>query len=261
MARRGIHSLIEPLLIGLAVVVSSWFVASTYYRNEIRAYSYYGGDGRMEMIPLEALYGPARASENFEEWILRDYFQDRRDGIFLDVGAHHYRNASNTFYLESQLGWSGIAIDALEEFAADYRTYRPRTRFVAAFVGDVDEETVQFFVSNNNKLVASATAQFTRDRAWRSSSRDLHTTTLNTILEQAGVGRIDYLSMDIELSEPKALAGFDIRRYRPLLACIEAHPETRQQILDYFAHHGYTVIGKYLRLDPKNLYFMPLTYP
>jgi hypothetical protein len=63
--------------------------------------------------------------------------------------------------------------------------------------------------------------------------------------------------MDIELSEPKALAGFDIQRFKPSLACVEAHPQVRQQILDYFAAHHYNVVGKYLRVDTLNLWFMP----
>ena len=39
--------------------------------------------------------------------------------------------------------------------------------------------------------------------------------------------------------------------------CIEANQDVRQQILDYFAAHHYVVMGKYLRIDPNNLYFMP----
>jgi hypothetical protein len=64
-----------------------------------------------EADALEAAYGSARNSENEEEWIIRDFFQDRRDGVFVDVGAAHYKSASNTYYLEHELGWSGIAID------------------------------------------------------------------------------------------------------------------------------------------------------
>jgi hypothetical protein len=64
--------------------------------------------------------------------------------------------------------------------------------------------------------------------------------------------------MDIELHEPEALRGFDIQRFRPQLVCIEAHPEVRQEILDYFARNGYVVVGKYLRADIWNLYFTPL---
>src|SRR5687767_15320182 len=47
--------------------------------------------------------------------------------------------------------------------------------------------------------------------------------TLTTILDEARITRIDYLSMDIEREEPKALAGFDITRFRPKLVCIEGH--------------------------------------
>jgi hypothetical protein len=85
------------------------------------------------------------------------------------------------------------------------------------------------------------------------------TTTLNAVLDQAGLTRVDFLSMDIELAEPKALAGFDIDRFQPGLVCIEAHLEVRQQILDYFATHRYSLVGKYLRADPHNLYFRPLS--
>jgi hypothetical protein len=65
--------------------------------------------------------------------------------------------------------------------------------------------------------------------------------------------------MDIELAEPSALRGFDIDRYRPRLVCIEAHPDVRQFILDYFHRAGYVVVGKYLRVDVSNLYFTPVS--
>jgi hypothetical protein len=77
------------------------------------------------------------------------------------------------------------------------------------------------------------------------------------LLDAEGVTRIDFLSMDIELWEPKALAGFDVDRFKPSLVCIESHPEVRQQILDYFAAHNYVVVGKYLQMDQHNLYFQP----
>jgi Methyltransferase FkbM domain len=91
----------------------------------------------------------------------------------------------------------------------------------------------------------------------RPANRLRATTTLDVVLEQAAITALDFMSMDIELSEPKALAGFDIDRFKPALVCIEGHPEVRQQILDYFQKHGYVLIGKYLRADVKNLYFTP----
>ena len=85
------------------------------------------------------------------------------------------------------------------------------------------------------------------------------TITLNDLLGTEKVQHIDFVSMDIETWEPKALSGFDIERFKPQLVCIEAHEQVRQQILDYFARHRYVIVGKYLRADPQNLYFMPMS--
>ena len=81
------------------------------------------------------------------------------------------------------------------------------------------------------------------------------TITLNDLLQRERTEGIDLLVMDIELAEPRALAGFDIDRYKPRLVCIESQPQVRQKILDYFDDHGYVVVGKYLRMDTQNLYF------
>jgi Methyltransferase FkbM domain len=86
------------------------------------------------------------------------------------------------------------------------------------------------------------------------------TITMNDLLSRAKVEKIDYLSIDIELYEPKALAGFDVRRFNPRLVCIEALLPVRQQILNYFAQNGYVINGRYLRADRENLYFVPLSF-
>jgi FkbM family methyltransferase len=201
----------------------------------------------------------SKQSMGYEEWLIRDFFNDKRDGVFVDVGAGHYMEFSNTYTLETELGWSGIAIDAQAEYAADYQKYRPRTRFVAAFVSDKPDATVKFFVPppGGNKLLASSDPEFVASHGEASAAREMPTATLDQVLTVAGVTAIDLLSMDIELHEPQALAGFSIEKYRPALVCIEAHFTVRQQILDYFAAHGYTVVGNYLRLDTQNLYFTP----
>jgi FkbM family methyltransferase len=213
---------------------------------------------REDLAPITAKYGSAHHSRYVEELVIRDYFQDRRDGVFLDVGANHYKNESNTYYLEKELGWSGVAVDALPEFGPDYATNRPRTKFVAMFASDVDGQKVTLFEPEKQKLIASVNQDFTARMGEQGKAREVPTATLDRLLQEANVDRLDFLSMDIELAEPKALAGFNLQKYRPSLVCIEVHPEVRQQILDYFASGGYVIVGKYLRIDPTNLYFQPL---
>jgi FkbM family methyltransferase len=226
--------------------------------------SYVAYTAAQEQLSLKIRYGPARYSRNEEEWVIRDYFQDRREGTFVDVGANHYKNDSNTFYLESVLGWSGIAIDPQTMFAADYRTHRPRTRFFAFFVSDVTDATVALHLVDGNSLVASADQRFAElaaaegegpDRATRVVS--VPTIRLSDLLDRVSITGFDLLSVDVELAEPKVLAGFEIDRFKPALVCVEGQPEVRQQILDYFAANSYVLVGKYLRADLQNLYFAP----
>ena len=65
-----------------------------------------------EVTWLAQTYGPHRQSQYYEEWIVRDFFRDRRSGVFVDIGASDAKLLSNTWYLEHGLGWSGVAVDA-----------------------------------------------------------------------------------------------------------------------------------------------------
>jgi FkbM family methyltransferase len=215
-------------------------------------------EGVGELDPLKTQYGPGHHSRYAEEWIVRDFFHDQHGGVFLDIGANDYERESNTYYLETALGWSGIAVDAQPTFAEGYRQHRPQTRFLVYYISDRSGDTHPFFVPKDT-LVASGDRIFSERAANGSPAREtaVRTITLTDLLDQEHVSRLDFLTMDIELGEPKALAGFDIDRFKPTLVCIEAHPQVRQAILDYFQQHAYKIVGKYLRLDTANLYFTP----
>jgi FkbM family methyltransferase len=212
----------------------------------------------LEGHALAAAYGPGRNSQHEEEWVIRDFFRDRRGGVFVDVGANDYRVFSNTFYLETQLGWSGIAVDPQVRFEGNYRKYRPRTRFFALFVGDTSQENATIHVLEHDPLVASASREFTGRWGRGAKEVEVPTITLTDLLDQVGMTHLDLLSIDVELAEPKVLTGFDVERFKPAFVCIEAQREVRQQILDYFAKHMYVPVGNYLRVDQDNLYFVPL---
>jgi FkbM family methyltransferase len=212
---------------------------------------------RTELEPLAKKYGPSRNSFNEEEWIIRDFFGDRHGGVFVDVGANHYKRFSNTFYLESVLGWSGVAVEPQREFEAGYTEHRPRTKFEPFFVSDKSNAAAKLYVQPDNSLVTSGNKAFNAQFGKNTKEIEAPTITLTDLLEHLKVTSFDFLNLDIELWEPKALAGFDIDRFKPALVCVEAHLEVRQQILDYFGEHNYSVVGKYLRADTENLYFMP----
>jgi FkbM family methyltransferase len=202
-------------------------------------------------------FGPEHFSAGLEEYIIRDFFNDRRDGVFLDVGAYHAKAGNNTYRLERDFGWSGLAIDANDVVAGEY-VERPRTIFVVGFVGREDEGHATLHVPAHDSGTASGEKRFTEQFDTVDALRQVRRRTLNSLLDEHQIRRIDFLSMDIELSEPAALEGFDVERYQPNLVCIEAHDSTRDRILEYFTRHRYVLVGKYLTADQLNYWFRPL---
>ncbi len=211
-----------------------------------------------EIDYFRSKYGPHHHSEREEEWLIRDFFQDQHGGTFVDVGASDYEADSKTYYLETVLGWSGIAVDPQSEFAAGYAAHRPHTKFSSFFVSSVSSRTEKLYIVHGNSLVASGDRAFASQFGTISEVRDVPTISLTDLLNREQVRDLDLLTIDVELSEPEALKGFDIERFRPRLVCIEALLPVRQQILDYFARHRYVAVAKYLWVDRENLYFTPL---
>ena len=204
-------------------------------------------------------------SQNDEELIIRDFFDDQRNGFFLDIGCYDYKKHSTTYYLEKHLGWSGIGVDANDVFRAGYEAHRPQTKFENYVVTDRSGGDLTFFVNVGGEGISSVSRRWIEDFVLGFFGPDVEPTirevkvpaiTLNDLLEQNGVEKIDFLSMDIEGHEPAALAGFDIERFAPELVCIEASGKL-EAILGYFTQHGYERIDRYLEFDVMNWYFQP----
>jgi FkbM family methyltransferase len=204
-------------------------------------------------------YGPSLYSQGHEETLIRAFFQDRREGFFVDVGASHYEKDSTTYYLERHLGWLGIAIDAIEEFRAGYEQFRKGTRFFSFFVTNQDGAPRDFFVYTRDTRISTGDLERLRGLP-RVKDRYIEATqvpsvTLNQLLGALEVERVDFVSMDIEGAELEALEGFDIERYGPELLCMEIQDHTRERVLRYFHSHGYVPIKRYRDVDHVNFYF------
>jgi FkbM family methyltransferase len=195
-------------------------------------------------------------SQKNEELIIRDFFQDRRDGFYLDVGCAWPQRNSTTYYLEKHLGWTGIGIDAVAEYAPEWAKLRPRSKFFNLLVSDHSGTDDTFYRSD---WTGVSSVDEKNVQQWKAGYHEIkvRTTTLNKLLDDNGVKKIDFLSMDIEGAQLEALAGFDIERFRPELACVEDFFDGRDKIFRYFETHGYETIMKYREHDFVNWYFRP----
>ena len=196
-------------------------------------------------------------SQYDEELIIRDFFQDRKGGFFLDVGCAFPVRYSTTYYLEKHLGWAGFGVDALPDYAEAWKQKRPNASYFNFLVSDHSGTMESFYRSLARPLSSTQKDRVIMKRTLGQKEIQVPTITLDKLLGDNGITKIDFLSMDIEESEPAALRGFDIERFQPELVCIEASASIQTEITEYFENHGYERIDRYLERDPVNWYYTP----
>jgi FkbM family methyltransferase len=198
---------------------------------------------------------PKIYSQFDEEVIIRHFFNDRRNGFYLDVGCAEANLNSTTYYLEQHLEWKGIGIDALDGYRFSWEELRPKSKFVSVAITDHSGDTIKFYDAHH---LSSTKEDWVKRYGWTEKPKpiEVNTMTLNDLLKKEGVKKIDFMSIDIEGSEPPALTGFDIEYYKPELVCIE-YATNEEKILDYFNKHGYKRLEEYLPFDKYNWYFKP----
>jgi len=194
-----------------------------------------------------------------EELIIRHFFKDKRGGVFLDVGCAFPKTNSTTCFLEAHRDWTGIGIDAVEDYGPLWEENRPNAKFFHYAVSDTSGESLTFYQAAYPIISSMYEDQVMKHADKPPVPVQVETITLDDLLDRENVARIDFMSLDIEGAEPLALAGFEIERFAPKLVCIEMHEgaENEQFVRDYFEDHDYERIEAYVPYDFANWYFRP----
>lgn len=152
-----------------------------------------------------------------DRWLAEGLFKDKRGGVFVEVGALDGRAYSNTLFLEEERGWTGLLVEANPIFEEALGQNRPNAKIIMAAIYD-RRGTVSFDFGGGpvgwNGIGAEFEPQH-RAMFGRAFSYPLPCIPLADAFREAGLSRIDYLSIDVEGAEPAILrvfpfADFDI---------------------------------------------------
>lgn len=161
-------------------------------------------------------------------------YLSKTGGFFVEAGANDGYTQSNTYYLERFRNWTGVLIEPLPAAYERCRRERPRSKvFCCALVADGhDGGPVPMLASNLTSLVRGAMKSPQADETHSRDGAQVQRTvveeieaparTLTSVLDEAGAGRIDFLSLDVEGFELQVLNGLDFGRFRPAYILVEA---------------------------------------
>ena len=170
-----------------------------------------------------------------EDLAVIKYVENKRDGFYVDVGAHHPIQRNNTHLLFKR-DWEGINID-INEFSIDLFNYlRPKDLNLQTAVSDKDGEITFYFQKDFSQL--NTTDKDIAKQHFENNFKEkiVKCRTIQNILENSKYNnkRIDFLNIDVEGAELKVLSTLNFETHNPTVICIEIlgyrsmNPEIRE---------------------------------
>lgn len=157
----------------------------------------------------------------------------QRGGTFLEAGAHDGYTQSNTYFLERHRGWSGILVEPVPELRVKCERRRPHAQvFGCALVGpehDSPDVAIHFgdLMSTIGETTHAASGLSVIGRGAYSVS--VPARTLSSVLDEATIGPVDLMILDLEGHELDVLRGLDRDRHAPRHLVVEALDRSAQQ--------------------------------
>ncbi len=183
---------------------------------------------------------PESYSQFGEDLIVREFFEQRSDGFFMEVGANDPVKFSQTWLLE-RCGWTGLLVEPLADRCARLRSGRPRSRVHQVAVGAPAQRGPMELQVPPDDMFASLCP---RDKAPTAvKTETVQVKTLDDVLASEGDPVVDFISIDVEGLELEVLQGFALTRHRPRLLLMEDHLKS----LAVHAHlttHGYELVKR-----------------
>jgi FkbM family methyltransferase len=181
-----------------------------------------------------------------DEWVIRRVFDYKTGGYFVDAGAFDGVHLSNTYWLERNLGWSGLCIEADPRTFEKLRHAR-RCACANACLGPAGGQ-VEFVTGRGPYSGASETRrsmEMLEDEG--AAIKCMPTTPLGQLLDEHGAPEvIDYLSVDVEGMEEGVMATFPFERRYFLCATIERPSPALRTLL---SDKGYILVADQPGMD------------
>jgi FkbM family methyltransferase len=202
--------------------------------------------------PMFALRQESYAQEG-EDLVLARIFNAKKDGFYVDVGAHHPIRFSNTYLLYLR-GWRGLNIDAVPNSMEEFRRVRPRDINVECLVSSSDES--QTFYVLSEPALSTVSEKLARQRSCEDPSHSITRTIALTPRRLASIldeflppgQMIDLLNVDVEGLDLEVLQSNDWTRYRPAVVLAEVlatTPTDQDDIVRYLREKGYRMTSKF----------------
>ena len=185
-------------------------------------------------------------SQYDQDFLAYIFFNGKKNGFYIDIGAYDGIALSNTFIFE-KLGWKGFCVEASPKNFSELQKNRKCDLYNYA-ICNKNIGKAKFLTSNISVLDVldiHNTVEH-KERIKRESDNmeyvEVNTITFDDLMKNyPNINNIDFLSLDIEGGELDVLKTIDFQKYNFNLLTIENN-EPKDTLIDFMKEKGYKAL-------------------
>ena len=173
------------------------------------------------------------------------------DEYYLDLGANHAKQLSNTYMLYKK-GMRGVLVEANPQLIGELKFYRSEDVILNKCISNHSDESLQFYIMSGDGLSCTSMDAVNEmieknPQLYIKDTITVDTITVNQILQKYFSKAPILLSIDIEGQEESILQTLDYDKYAPLIVIVEridygttiATKKRKDLIADIMSQNGY----------------------
>ena len=155
-----------------------------------------------------------------EDLFINEFFKDKIDGIYLDIGCFHPVMYSNTCLLYRK-GWRGINIDINPTSIDLFNILRPKDINLCTTISET-KETFEIYYDDPFSPVNTLDRQFYENLENKTNKNKkklfVESKSMNEILNISKIDKsIDFINLDVEGMDYKILKNINLNQLKPKL--------------------------------------------
>jgi FkbM family methyltransferase len=180
------------------------------------------------------------------------FYNGKKDGFFIEIGANDGITLSNTYLLEKEYNWKGICCEPNPIIFQNLIVNRSKSICCSEAVYNSSDNYIIFKLKNNSLLSGISnhiieTKKFIFNQKTINKLVQVKTISLLDLLNKYNCPSfIEYISIDTEGSELEIIRNFDFNKYTFGLIDIEHNyiEPKRTEIRNLLLSNGYIYIGE-----------------
>jgi len=195
-----------------------------------------------------------------EDLMIKNFFQNKKKGFYLDIGCFHPYMYSNTCLLFKE-GWSGVNIDINQTSIDLFNIVRPNDINLCTTINENKKEFTMYYddpfspVNTLDKIFyKSLKKSFFKNK----KTLLIQSKTMKEIIEISKIeNEIDFINIDVEGLDYEILRQIDLLKFKVKLISIETHnvdgsaAKNYELITDLLKKNNFSI---YKRIGPSTLY-------